>query len=125
MILMKGSIVLLLTFVILSNFACGVQTQEDVDTKIQASQKLRQIDRVCGELPKPYSFRQIKKGLSGNASSSIVYYQFVSDQSFGDVRQFYRKVRSMPATLLPRGTASTTTVSFQSSGWNEKGWRLS
>lgn len=82
---------ILLGFAIfITQSSCREPSPEEVEAKIAASRKLRQIDEVCSELPKPQSFRQIKKGISGNSRLSIIYYQYASDEPFSQVRDFYK-----------------------------------
>lgn len=71
-------------------FSCTDQSRHMVETRILNSEKLSEIDRVCSELPKPDSFRQVRKGLSGNANLSIIFYEFSSEQSFNSVADFYK-----------------------------------
>ena len=76
--------------IVASQIGCGEPSAEELAAKIAASEELRHIDRICMELPKPPTFKQIKKGISGNSGNTIVYYQFASDMSFVEMRDFYQ-----------------------------------
>ena len=81
----------LLTFLMgVSLIACRDRSPEELASTIAASAELTHIDQICTELAKPSTFRQIKKGISGNSAKTIIYYQYVSEMSFTAVRDFYR-----------------------------------
>lgn len=87
-------------------FACDKLRPEEVEAKIIASAKLTRIDKACKELPKPTSFRQIEKGLSGNADLSIVYYRYASDLSFDEVKGFFNSNASGSGYSITNATES-------------------
>ena len=82
-------LVLVALSVVITHSACRDSTPEEVASKIAASGELQHIDKICSEIPKPSSFKQIKKGLSGNSIESIVYYQYQTGVPFSAVRAFY------------------------------------
>jgi hypothetical protein len=82
-------LVFVITLFVISQVDCRDYTPEEVASKIAASDELQHIDKICSEIPKPPSFKQIKKGISGNAIESIVYYQYQTGVPFSAVRAFY------------------------------------
>jgi len=70
--------------------ACREPSPEELAARIASSEELQYIDQICGEFPKPSNFRQVKKGVSGNAEKTIIYYQYLSDLSFAAVQDFYK-----------------------------------
>lgn len=80
------SIIILITILLAS---CRGPSDDELSARIAASDVLSHVDKFCMEFPKPRGFRQIKKGLSGNSEITIIYYQYVSDMSFSEVKNFY------------------------------------
>lgn len=68
---------------------CNELSQAEIEQRITNSAGLTGLDRLCQELPKPEGFQFVRKGLSGNAQSSIIDYRYKSDKGFKEVKDFY------------------------------------
>lgn len=102
----KIAVAILVGIVVLVQPACREPSLQEVNLRIASSEKLSRIDEVCIGLPKPANFRQIKKGLSGNANVSIVYYQYISDMSFDAVKDFYKEREANSDYVVALGTST-------------------
>lgn len=80
--------------------SCGEPSQEEVARKIAESEKLRHIDQICKQFPKPPEFHQMKKGISGDAEIASVYYQYSSNLPFASVRNFYQDAANRGEYML-------------------------
>ena len=74
-------------------FGCGEESASSIEAKIAGSQKLRHLDHICGELPKPPTFILKRKVLSGNANLSIIEYRYGSQQ-FAEIIEFFKALPS-------------------------------
>jgi hypothetical protein len=93
-ILLNISLTIVLIVIVASAVSlasCGQDSEEQVAAHIANSAELRQIDETCASFAKPESFRQVKKGISGNSEIAIIFYQYVSPLSFDEVAAFYRE----------------------------------
>ena len=87
-LLVVFAIVLLIGVV---QFACTDLTPEEVEERIQKSENLRNLDRFCSDLPKPYDFKLKFKTLGGNSFTSAISYWFWTDQPFFQIKEFYKQ----------------------------------
>jgi hypothetical protein len=98
----------------------GPDSTEDVQKKIDKSEKLSKLDKFCRELPTPAGFEFVDKQISGNSFTMSISYQFRSSLPYSDVRKFYSDLlRSKgwevgSSGIYERGTQrlSVTTVAF-------------
>lgn len=82
--------VLLVCSVLILLISCEKLSEQEMARKIEASEELSQIDKICAEFPKPPGSRQIKKGISETPEVTSVYYQYSSDLPFDSIRNFYQ-----------------------------------
>jgi|GEM_PF-5277139 len=98
--------ILLIVVVAVCVVSCRERSAEEIAAKIEASDVLSHIDQTCMKFPKPGGFKQIKKGISGNSEVAMIYYQYVSEKSFLEVRDFYRDP-------LTRGSYELTSENYR------------
>jgi hypothetical protein len=74
--------ILLFLAVLLLENGCGSRSREEVDQIISNSEVLSRIDKVCQTLSRPTDFKEVKKGIYGNASHSSITYQYKMSGTF-------------------------------------------
>jgi hypothetical protein len=80
-------ITLILAVFILAS--CNDLSQEEVEQIIAKSEKLRQLDRFCNELPKPDGFKFVYKKVVGNREFVHISYRYKTDLTYSNVKHFY------------------------------------
>ncbi|HTK26440.1 MAG TPA: hypothetical protein VL327_07770 [Pyrinomonadaceae bacterium] len=87
----------IILFVILIQLSCNDLSPEEVESQIKASERLRDLDQYCSEIPKPQDFDLKFKTLGGNGVTTSITYWFRTGQRFAELSQFYRE------NLEPKG----------------------
>lgn len=65
--------VLILAFGILAIVSCSGQTNPDeIDATVARSEILKRVTAICADMPKPESFRFIRKELGGNTNMAVL-----------------------------------------------------
>lgn len=82
--------IILLVFAVSLWQGCRERSNEEVEQIIAKSEKLRYIDGICKEFPKPGLFELDKKDISGNSVMSAIYYRYISHMPFSSVKAFYQ-----------------------------------
>ena len=64
-------------------------TLEQTEDLINKSERLKRIDNLCANLPKPDDFRLVSKKISGNSRTISISHYYQSEIQFEKIKEFY------------------------------------
>lgn len=64
-------------------------TLEQTNEKINQSERLKEVDTLCANLPKPEDFRLLRKKISGNSRTTSISHYYQSKTEYEKIKKFY------------------------------------
>jgi hypothetical protein len=82
-------ILVLISFILLTQFFRIDNSPEAVEKAIKSSERLNRVNQMCENLPKPEDFKFIEKSFSGNSFTSALSFLYSTKTSSTEVREVY------------------------------------
>jgi hypothetical protein len=86
-----GIVGIVLSFFVFSALICNFSEDppEKVEKAISGSSRLKSVNRLCEEIPKPEGFKFLRKRISGNSYISALSFDYKTNRSYEEVKAFY------------------------------------